>query len=137
MPRAALHPVAYPCDQPSRAARVRSPRRLATRVGAAKSPPASAHAIIIDSAPKQGEQVKAGPEKALLTFNTRLEEKGCRLALLLPDGSRRPLDVSLPTENQIGADLGPLTAGNYRLDWIALSVDGHLTRGRIAFTVAA
>ncbi len=99
---------------------------------------ASAHAIITDNVPAVGATV-AGPDVDItLTYNSRIDLTRSRLQLVKPDNSKQDIVIS--------PDSGPatlsgkaqgLTPGAYRLHWQVLSVDGHITRGDIPFSVKA
>ena len=98
--------------------------------------PASAHAILVQSAPAANGSV-AGPAVAFeLHFNSRIDAKLSTLTLIRSDKSTTPLppaDDSPADVLQAKADLAP---GDYVLRWQVLAVDGHITRGDVPFTVS-
>lgn len=95
-----------------------------------------AHSLLVSSSPAAGATVSApsdlklafseGVESALTGANLR-----CANAVIAPVGEatfspdRRALDYALPT----------LPKGTCRVQWHAVSVDGHRTRGEFDFTV--
>jgi copper resistance protein C len=98
--------------------------------------PALAHAIIIDSTPVAGGTV-SGPEVSIeLHFNSRIDHRRSRLTLYPPDGAPRTLAQSTDVApDVVAARATGLAAGDYRLRWQVLAVDGHITRGDIPFKV--
>lgn len=97
----------------------------------------AAHALLLDSTPKPNASV-AAPPQVVLRFNGRIEAalssvalvggpRNAKILLLRPRRSERP-DVLI-------YDLPSLEPGAYRIEWKALSVDGHLTDGVLKFTV--
>ena len=99
---------------------------------------AFAHAIITDSVPAVGSTI-AGPDVDIkLTYNSRIDLTRSRLQLFLSDGSKQDLAISADsTAATVISKAGGLAPGAYRLRWQVLSVDGHITRGDIPFTVKA
>lgn len=98
--------------------------------------PASAHAIIVESAPTAGATLPASTLPILLRFNSRIDRERSRLTLLGADGS----SVALKLEPSAGPDMlaaeaHGLAPGRYRLRWQVLGIDGHITRGDISFEV--
>ncbi len=98
---------------------------------------ALAHAILKSSTPVANATV-AGPDlDVLMHFNSRIDQQRSRLAVVLPDGSRKPLAI-IPNQTDptvLAGRLQGLVAGAYTLNWRVLSVDGHMTRGNVPFTV--
>jgi copper resistance protein C len=94
------------------------------------------HAIIVSSSPANGATVPQGPVSIHLRFNSRIDHSRSRLILLTPDGGEQPLTVSSGSPAD-GFDVDPKTllSGQWHVRWQVLSVDGHITRGDIPFTV--
>jgi len=100
---------------------------------------ASAHALLLESTPKADTAVTA-PSQIVLRFNGRIETRlsavtliggprQTRIFLVKPRASDRPDVLIYPI---------PLREpGRYRLEWKALSVDGHLTDGSFSFDIVA
>jgi methionine-rich copper-binding protein CopC len=74
-----------------------------------------AHAIIVSSSPATGATISGDTVAIRLHFNSRIDHARSKLTLLAPDGAS--------------------PAGTWHLRWQVLSVDGHITRGDIPFTV--
>ena len=98
---------------------------------------ASAHAIIVSSLPVAGATVAKDEALAIrLRFNSRIDHARSRLKLLSPDGAEQTLTPTADTPaDEIDAVAKALAPGSWRLRWQVLSVDGHITRGDIPFTV--
>ena len=95
-----------------------------------------AHAIIVSSSPAAGATVASDAVSIRLRFNSRIDHARSRLTLFAPDGAPQaltPASDSPPDELDAAAKL--LSTGAWRLRWQVLSVDGHITRGDIPFTV--
>jgi methionine-rich copper-binding protein CopC len=102
--------------------------------------PALAHAIILESSPAVNATV-AGPElDIVLRFNSRIDRARSSLTLNAPPAKPDAKPVALPllgdSPDLLMAHAGGLAPGKYSLRWQVLSVDGHITRGDIPFTVA-
>jgi len=99
---------------------------------------ASAHAILVDSTPKANGSISAGHASLVLKYNSKIDQGRSRLVLVGPDHKETPLSIiasaDRPNELDSTADLGP---GAYVIHWQALALDGHITRGDLAFTVSA
>jgi hypothetical protein len=97
----------------------------------------NAHAILVDSSPKANGSVPAGPTTLTLKYNSKIDQGRSKLVLVAPDHSETPLVIdsndAKPNELDSEATLKP---GAYVIHWQALALDGHMTRGDLAFTVA-
>ena len=96
---------------------------------------ASAHAILVDSTPKPNGTLAAGHVQMMFKYNSKIDQHRSRLVLIGPDKSEKVLAIatdSKSNELDTTADLAP---GAYTLRWQALALDGHITRGDLAFTV--
>jgi methionine-rich copper-binding protein CopC len=100
--------------------------------------PAAAHAIIVDSTPAVDAAVK-GPEVAIsLHYNSRIDRERSRLLLIDGKGVSSALTIAKSGPPDIlSAKASGLAAGEYKLRWQVLAIDGHITRGDIPFHVAA
>ena len=97
---------------------------------------AHAHAFVIASHPAANGTVAPGAVAIDLQFNSRIDRSRARLVLVVADDDRRELVIKDDTRpDHVTADTAPLTAGSYRLEWYALSPDGHVTRGFVPFAV--
>jgi copper resistance protein C len=118
-------------------------RRLALVVMMTAGPvllahPASAHAVIIDSIPAVDAVVAAGDADVTLRFNSRIDHERSRLTLVTADGATTSLTIAPDSApDVVAAKMTGLVAGQYRLRWQVLAIDGHMTRGDIRFSVKA
>jgi len=99
---------------------------------------ANAHAIILSSVPPAGGTVKGSDVGVQLHFNSRIDRQRSKILLISADGKETPmpLDAKSTDDTLVGRTQG-VAPGEYRLRWQVLSIDGHITRGDIAFTVVA
>ncbi len=97
---------------------------------------ALAHAIVVEESPASNSVV-TGPNVPLkLRFNVRIDAARSRLLLFMPDGSTRELKVKpQPAPDVLTADAEGLGFGAYKLHWLVLAADGHITQGDILFSV--
>lgn len=103
----------------------------------AVGPASWAHAILEASTPLEGAVV-AGPSlKAILSFNSRIDQSRSRLTLDGPGqtGTAIPVQKDTAQPAKLVAQLSALKAGPYTLHWQVLAADGHITRGAISFRV--
>ncbi|WP_448190983.1 copper resistance CopC family protein [Azospirillum sp. sgz301742] len=99
--------------------------------------PASAHAVVQEAHPADGAVVPPDTD-VRLRFNSRIDHARSRLTL----SSGKANAVAVPPAADVPPDtlaarLNGLAPGPYRLQWQVLSVDGHITRGEIRFSVGA
>ena len=96
---------------------------------------ASAHAILKESLPAP-HSVVSGPDIEIrLRFNSRIDAGHSRVYL---DGGSHPQQIEISRQAAPDTLLGHaknVTAGEYRIQWQILAVDGHITRGEVPFTV--
>jgi copper resistance protein C len=103
---------------------------------ACRGNPSHAHAVLVEATPKPGTTV-AGPDVAIrLRFNARLDHVRSSITLIAADGHavKATMAEDVPPE-VLAARASGLAPGDYRLRWQVLAVDGHITRGDVAFTV--
>ena len=97
---------------------------------------AEAHAIIVDSAPAPFAHVRPGALAVVLRYNSRIDAGRSKLLLKHGDAVQR-LSVQTAAKPDVLAASVPVSAGFYELQWQVLATDGHVTRGRVPFTVDA
>ena len=100
--------------------------------------PAFAHAKLESSVPANAAIVATAPTAISLKFSEGLELKFSGVSLTGPAGAVTPGAAMLdPGDNTLLVIplTAPLPAGTYTVDWHALSIDGHKTKGSYAFTV--
>ncbi len=95
-----------------------------------------AHAVLMDSTPKQNSTVKGPDVDITLRYNVRIDGGRSRVELIRPDGK----DTTLPLEKQPSPDklqckATGLKPGAYKLIWNVLASDGHMSKGEVPFTV--
>ncbi len=114
------------------------PRRLLLALPlAGLAGPALAHAILLESTPAAGATLKPGVTDIRLRFNSRLDVARSRITLTIPG---KPPEILPITGDRLGVVLSAvatLSPGRQSLHWQVLAVDGHITRGEVAFNVAA
>jgi len=97
---------------------------------------ALAHAHLVSSDPAAGAAV-APPKAITLTFSEKLEARFSGAVLSrsgAPLGAQSRLDPSGAKTLTLSPG-APLSPGAYLVSWHAVSVDGHRTKGEVAFTV--
>ena len=72
-----------------------------------------------------------------LRFNSRIDRARSRLTLIRADHSTEVLPILPEGTDDLMLSKVTLTPGSYVVRWQVLAVDGHITRGDIAFTVGA
>ena len=97
--------------------------------------PVFAHAKLQSSIPAADARLQAAPKSLTLSFN-----ESVRLAVLtLTTGGKDipiTVDRSAPPAAHVSVALPALAAGQYVVQWSALSVDdGHVSKGTFAFVV--
>jgi methionine-rich copper-binding protein CopC len=97
---------------------------------------ARAHAIVVAAQPAMNSTVAQGELEIRLDFNSQIDRKRSRLSLQRPDGSE--LVIALAPDGPAGVLAGQAQAtlsGRWKLRWQVLSLDGHVTRGEVRFSV--
>ena len=99
-------------------------------------PIAWGHAVIVSARPAVGSAVALGDVEVRLEFNSRIDRQRSRVVVHRPDGSESlvALSADVPS-NVLAGRIEAAIVGNWRLDWQVLSVDGHITRGEVVFSV--
>jgi len=96
---------------------------------------ASAHSELSGSDPAEGARLARAPERLELRFNERVQVT----AVTLRDAAGRATRVSLPPDTTPRAvervAAPPLAPGPWRLEWRAISADGHPVSGTIRFSI--
>ena len=98
--------------------------------------PAAAHAILVDSTPAPLGHVPAGHLALLLRYNSRVDAGRSKLVLRHDGHETRLAQTAGDTPDVLRAALD-VTPGEYVVAWQVLATDGHITRGRVPFTVDA
>jgi len=99
--------------------------------------PAWAHAILVESAPAADGAVKGPTVEISLRFNSRIDKMRSKLTLTAPDKTELKLPISAGGVADVVTTKADLAPGAYSLRWQVLAIDGHITRGDVAFRVTA
>jgi copper resistance protein C len=98
--------------------------------------PAFAHAVLVDSSPKQGAQVEKVPVQVALKFDEPVREPAF-VAVTAPDGS----SVVDGDPHVVGAIVSQAVKdggdGSYTIAYRVVSADGHPVTGEVTFGVGA
>ena len=98
---------------------------------------AVAHAIVVAAKPAMNSNVAPGELEIWLHFNSRIYTKRSRLSLRRPDGVEVTVVLAPDAPPGVLAGLALVTEkGRWTLRWQALSLDGHITRGEVSFSVS-
>ncbi len=111
-------------------------RKLIPAVWLALAAPAAwCHAVLLQMQPKAGAVVPGPKIPVLLRFNSRIDAKRSRLAVV-QDGKEEQL-AAFPQSapDAIASEIKDAKPGPCRIRWQVLASDGHITRGEIVFEV--
>lgn len=102
---------------------------------------ARAHAVVIESSPKDNEVLTLAPKAVILRFNSKIEKSLARISLTSSDGRTIPLPGLIKGDTREAPDhlmipLPNLEPGDYLLRYRVFSTDGHATSGMLRFSVA-
>lgn len=97
-----------------------------------------AHAIVVESNPREGAVLKQAPGHVQLRFNVKIEKaltrvtltKGNKQAIVLPQA-----DFNQGAPDRLEVPLPPLEPGNYIMRYSVLAADGHATQGVLRFSI--
>jgi methionine-rich copper-binding protein CopC len=99
---------------------------------------ASAHALVVESNPRDGALLKQAPDRIRLRFNVKIEKALTRIRLTKGDKQLVKLpasDFSRSAPEKLEVLLPPLQPGDYLLRYSVLAVDGHDTQGILRFSI--
>jgi methionine-rich copper-binding protein CopC len=102
---------------------------------------ALAHALLMESTPKQDESLKTPATQAVLRFDAKIEKQVTRVTLVDGNGQKvklppLPEDKDGP-QDQLTIPFPTLKPGDYQLQYTVLAADGHTTIGVLQFRVNA
>jgi methionine-rich copper-binding protein CopC len=104
----------------------------------AGSPAAFAHAMLMHSTPADQAVVHSRQVDIALDYDSRIEASRCTVKLTDAAGKAVALEIGRSAKpSELTAVAHGLANGKYQIHWQVLASDGHITRGDIAFTVAA
>jgi copper resistance protein C len=119
---------------------VRTSVALTALVDLATASTVAPHALLLESTPV-ADTVVIAPSRLVLRFNGRLESRLSSVMLIGGPRQTRVLliknEVTPEQRDMLIYTLPPLEPGRYRVEWKALSVDGHVTNGLLRFEVVA
>jgi methionine-rich copper-binding protein CopC len=95
-----------------------------------------AHAVLMDSTPKQNSTVKGPDVDITLRYNVRIDGGRSRVELVGPDGNDTNLTLEKqPSPDKLQCKASGLKPGSYKLIWNVLASDGHMSKGEVPFKV--
>ncbi len=95
-----------------------------------------AHAIVLKSTPAVNAVLSGDDVPIRLRFNSRIDRARSKMTLLAPNGTQQSLTPAAESPaDGLNAEAKVLAPGAWHLRWQVLSIDGHITRGDIPFTV--
>ena len=95
-----------------------------------------AHAILMESTPKQNSTVKGPDLDITLRYNVRIDADRSRVELVGADGNKSDLKLDKQSKPDIlQCKASGLKPGAYKLAWHVLASDGHMSKGEVPFTV--
>jgi copper resistance protein C len=108
---------------------------LAAASIAGSSTAALAHAAVREASPAANSTVKGSPAEIRIRFTKEIAD-GSTITVTGPTGRvENGQPMVEPYVMRIG--LKPMVAGQYKVQWHAMSADGHETDGSYTFTVSA
>lgn len=103
--------------------------------------PVVASADVVSSHPAQGAQLDEAPSRANVTFSAAIDPTGSSIQVVDLAGKRHDLgDVTFTDGGRPTLSVGlhiEMPPGPYRIEWRALSSDGHSASGSIGFSIGA
>jgi methionine-rich copper-binding protein CopC len=100
---------------------------------------ALAHAHLTEAVPAAGSTVAVAPASVVLAFSERLEPRFSQVTVTDAAGASvtdGPMHGDPGDAERLEVPLRKLAPGTYTVNWRAVSVDTHRTRGSYRFTVA-
>lgn len=110
----------------------------AAALAAGAAPAALAHAKLEQAVPAPGSVVSPAPARLRLQFNEPLELPFSKVKLVDDRGATLgpgKLAIDPADPKTLVADVPPLRAGAYRVEWTTVTRDGHKVKGEYGFRV--
>lgn len=99
--------------------------------------PASAHTDLTATNPRDGQTLKAAPDRVSMTFSQTLLDGGQRLVAKSPDGQKTELDATINGDTVSAAWPADLASGDYTVAYRVVAQDAHPLEGTVRFTIKA
>jgi methionine-rich copper-binding protein CopC len=97
--------------------------------------PASAHAVLVGTNPKDGASLAAAPTKITFTFNENIGRPSF-ISVQAPDGKPVKTSTAIPIDHTVSATVADVDKrGRYSASYRVVSADGHVVEGTIHYTV--
>ncbi|MER2135132.1 MAG: copper resistance CopC family protein [Arthrobacter sp.] len=101
------------------------------------APPAHAHDELVSSNPADGAVLEAAPSEIELVFSSELMDLGNQVIVEDSAGNNVAESEPVLTRETLVQAVPALEAGDYKVNWRAVSSDGHPITGTFSFTVNA
>ena len=97
--------------------------------------PASAHAVLVGTNPKDGASLATAPRTITLTFNENIGTPAF-IAVQSPDGKKVTTSKATAIDHQISATVADVDKrGRYAVSYRVVSADGHPVEGTFHYSV--
>ena len=96
--------------------------------------PASAHAKLLSSTPKEAGTVTEAITKVELRFSEPVRQSRTTVRVTGPDGASHRSGGPAVVVDTVTQNVSALPAGAITVTWVTVSVDGHSIKGDFAFT---
>ncbi|MCW2800977.1 MAG: hypothetical protein JWQ70_2449 [Aeromicrobium sp.] len=97
--------------------------------------PASAHAVLVGTNPRDGASLATAPHTITLTFNENIGTPAF-IAVQSPDGKKVTTSKATPVDHKISATVADVDKrGRYAISYRVVSADGHPVEGTFHYTV--
>lgn len=97
--------------------------------------PASAHARLVSSTPKDGAVLEAAPKKVVLEFSERIDAQSTQIAVTDSSGGVVPAQAFTVDGQKLTQPLSLTLSGTYTIGYRIMSEDAHRVDGKLTFTV--
>jgi methionine-rich copper-binding protein CopC len=101
--------------------------------------PAAAHTELTSAVPADGSTLTSVPAEVVLRFSGELDPDLSTFTVTAPGGVRAgsgEVDLGVAERNLLRGSVSGSAAGTWTVHWTAASIDGHVSEGDVAFTVA-
>ncbi|MDX6276953.1 MAG: copper resistance protein [Nocardioidaceae bacterium] len=97
--------------------------------------PASAHAVLVGTTPKDGASFASAPHRITLTFNENIGTPAF-IAVQSPDGKKVTTSKATAIDHRITATVADVgKRGRYAVSYRVVSADGHPVEGTFHYSV--